>query len=96
MEAATRPPLGGTPGGKSRASKDDPGETSPGSDSGVKGEAWAVMGFLEEKPADPMANQVCADVLDYDKRVECDPKKRFPLVKEKQRGEIEPLKSEWV
>lgn len=88
--------MGGTPGGKSQASKHDPGDSSPGNDSGVKGDGWATYGFLEETPADPMANQVCADVLGYDKRVECDPKKRFPQVKEEQRGDIEPLKSEWV
>ncbi len=93
--ADTHPPLGGTPGGKSNAAKNDPGDSSPGAPPGVKGDGWATEGFLVETPPDTSASQGDSDIL-VGSREQCDPKKRYPRIEERQRGDIEPLESEWV
>ena len=84
---ATRPPLGGTPGPR----KEGPPDNSPGSEAGIKGERWALDGFLEEKPPDPYANLTESDSLE-----QCHPKDHRKQSDEFQRPRIEPLESEWV
>jgi len=93
--ATKRPPLGGTPGGKSNAASHDPGDNSPGAPTGVKGEDWNQLGFLEEVPPDNYATLTESDSL-LNKPTQCHPDEHFKQSQEAQRPRIKPLKSDWV